>query len=133
MKIKKALIFLCILSLLLLPTSSAFAEEPEVIREYITRKSGKIRTSEEKLLVNYTNLHIRQEDQLKISFVDGSDNVIEELKTGILDKDFLAGGMFYRSESLLGTEYVIIEIFSQDHNIAVLKLPLKIKMEEIQK
>lgn len=133
MKIKKTLIFLCIALHILLPVSSAFAEEPEVIREYITRRTGKISTSEEKLLVNHTNLHIRQEDQLKISFVDGSDNIIEEFRTEILDKDFLAGGMFYRSESLLGTEYVIIEIFSQNHNIAVLKLPLKIKKEEIKK
>ena len=121
------ILILVITSLVLgiMPCSSCFAETPSVAREYIARKiDGKV-SNEEKVIVNYTNLRTEQEEYIKISFFDGTNSLID-----ICEMDLTSGKLenviSLNSESLKGTQYIIVEFIGPSVVQNRTKIPLKI-------
>ncbi len=103
-----------------------FAAEPTVAREYITRKKGEVRTEEEKLNIEYTDLSMKQKGYLKISFINNENVIIEEYEMEIFLDDLLQNEMNLKSDALQGTVYIKMEIISPGYEHTYIKLPLKI-------
>lgn len=103
-----------------------FAAEPTVTREYITRKKGEVRTEEEKLNIEYTDLSMKQKGYLKISFINNENVIIEEYEMEIFLDDLLQNEMNLKSDALQGTVYIKMEIISPGYEHTYIKLPLKI-------
>ena len=110
----------------LLPCGVCFGADPGVTREYISRKAEGVKSEEERVSVDYTDLRIKSGDYLRISFLDANDSVLYEYETDLTGNEFLEDGMFFNTQRLPGTEFIKIEFISQDEIINGIKVPLKI-------
>ena len=110
MKIKFILLITVInLIFTLLPNGLCFAAQPTVRREYISRKTDGVKTTEERVNADYKNLYIGSEDYITISFLDGDKETLYEYDFGLYD-DLLQNEISFKSERFQGTEYIKIEL-----------------------
>ena len=115
-----------IVAFALFPCNLCFAAEPTVMREYITRKSGGERSEEERLSVDYKDLWMEQGDYLVVSFLDGTDSVLEEYELELSVNDLLENELSISPESLAGVRYVKIELIGSGSDYSIIKLPFEI-------
>ena len=103
-----------------------FAQNPEVAREYISRKIAGEKSREERLSIDFSNLLITNGSYLEISFFDDTNTVLEKYELG-LDFGELAEQKFsVDKETLAGASYIEIKIVGQDNVYDGVKLPFKI-------
>ena len=110
---------------ILLPQGLCLAAQPTVSREYISRKTDGIKTTEETVNVDYKNLLIGSDDYMKISFLDKDKDTLYEYDFGLYD-DILQDKISFKSESLKGTEYIRIEMNCGGSNYDTVIFPFKI-------
>lgn len=125
MKIKFIpLIAIVNLILTLLPTLCLGAQ-PAVSREYISRKTDGIKTTEETVNAEYKNLFIGSNDYVRISFLDGNKEPLYEYDFGLYD-DILQNEISFKSERFLGTEYISIEMNCAGNSLDAVIFPFEI-------
>ncbi len=124
MRISRLLTF--VIAAAMLPGGRCFAAEPAVSREYISTKKGEVKTEEERLRVDYTDLPLTARGYLRISFIDGAENVIGEYEMEIYSGDLPQNEMNLKSDALRGSEFIKIELVGQGYEHTCIKLPLKI-------
>lgn len=120
-------IFAIIVSFALFGFNLCYAKEPTVMREYITRKSGGVRSEEERLNVKYEGLRIESGDYFTVSFMDEEDNVLGEYEIGFSSVDTSDNELNISPEKLKDARYVYIEVIDADCNYRGIKLPFKIQ------
>lgn len=126
MKIKFiSLITVVNLILVFLPQRLCFAAQPAVSREYISRKTDGVKTTEETVNVDYKNLFISSLDYVKISFLDGEKETLYEYDFGLYD-DLLQNEISFKSERFQGTEYIRIEMNCAGNNHDTVIFPFEI-------
>ena len=126
MKIKFiSLITVVNLILVFLPQGLCFAAQPAVSREYISRKTYGVKTTEETVNVDYKNLFISSLDYVKISFLDGEKETLYEYDFGLYD-DLLQNEISFKSERFQGTEYIRIEMNCAGNDLDTVELPFEI-------
>ena len=104
-----------------------YAEKPTVMREYITRKSGGVRSEEERVNVRYEGLRIERGDYFTVSFLDEEGNVLKESEIGFSDLSLKEDEMKISSRELTDARYVYIEVIGADGDSKGIKLPFKIQ------
>ena len=124
MRISRLLIF--VIAAAMLPCGKCFAAEPAVSREYISVKKGEVKTEEERLRVDYTDLPMAARGYLRISFIDGAENIIGEYEMEIYSGDLPQNEMNLKSEALRGCEFIKIELVGPEYEHVCIKIPLKI-------
>ena len=125
----KLTLLLVIISIVVsvLPYNLCYAAEPELKREYISRLSDGQKSYEEKLSVKYGSLSMESGDYYRISFYDGEDNLLREVEMDFDIMDFRNNGFSLPKQSLVGCEYILIEIFGLGYDYDGIKMPLIIK------
>lgn len=126
MKIKFiSLITVVNLILVFLSQGLCFAAQPAVSREYISRKTDGVKTTEETVNVDYKNLFIGSLDYVKISFLDEEKETLYEYDFGLYD-DVLQNEISFKSERFQGTEYIRIEMNCAGNNHDTVIFPFEI-------
>lgn len=115
-----------IIAFAMFPCSLCYAAEPTVTRDYITRKFRGEKTTEEKILVNYSELKMEQGDYVTVSFYDKADNILETFKIEMSVTELFENEMFFSPDELRGTAYVEIKFVGPGYNGDGIKLPLNI-------
>ena len=115
-----------------LSTGTAFAQSPEITREYIARNIGGVESYEETLTADYGTLQIAEGDFIRVSFLNSEDSVLDEYDIEIDIYDLSGVNLSLDPETLYGTEYIEITVFGANNVNNGVKLPFKIylKMEE---
>ena len=126
MKTKLILTFIITgLILTQLPFGSCFGAEPEVSRDYIARKIGGVKSTEERVSAEYKDLSIVKGNYVKIIFLKGDSSVVAEYEIELTSDCLLENGIKINTDDLLGTEYVKIELIQKSDSNGV-KVPLNI-------
>lgn len=127
MKIKISLsIIIASLVLNLLPCGLCLAAEPEVTREYISRKIGGERSEEEKVCADYKNLRIEQGDYIRVSFYNSRGSLIEECEMELSVNDMNKNEMRFNPKTLQGTSYIEIDFICSEYESTGIRIPFKI-------
>ena len=128
MKIK-LILMLVLVSLIstIIPCGSCLAAEPEVTREYISRKIGGEKSSEEKLSVDYKNLRIEQGCYLIVSFLDNYGLKLKEYEFDMASDELSENKLSFGNDKLQGVKYVEVGIVASGCEYSGIKLPFEIK------
>ena len=125
----KTKVFAIIIALatLVLPQNLCYAQEPQITREYIARKSGDIKSTEEKLNVSYSNLWVTEGNFLRVSFLNGENVVLAQYEAEIDISAPYGFSIPFDMKTLEDTEYIEMQIFGTVFVNNGVKLPFKIK------
>ena len=97
----------------LMPSGLCHASEPDVTREYISRKVNGQKSKEEKLVVNYENLQMSKEVYVRITFFNGRNIELDSYEFSLSVNDLFENKLSLDSEALVGTKYIEIDLIHQ--------------------
>ena len=110
----------------LMPSGLCLASEPDVTREYISRKVNGQKSKEEKLVVNYENLQISREVYLRITFFNNRNIELDSYEFSLSVNDLFENKLSLDAKLLEGVKYVEIDLRGPDYVYDGIKLPFEI-------
>jgi hypothetical protein len=103
------------------------ANEPLVVREYITKKSEGITRSQEKVTASYEELRIENGFYAKIRFQAANGYVVKECQVALTKGEELRDELLLDISDLRGVTHATIELVGPDSNFSGIKVPFEIK------